>query len=106
MSYLSVQKIGGKGTKLSCQTVWQARFLCILLVVCPQLPAVEQVLPDGVEGQEDGSQWVEVGIGHPNAYRRVLLAQHLAACHAVAVVRAYPFAYTEMNKAYCCRHYA
>lgn len=69
----------------------------LLFIVLPELPTIEEVLPYGIEGQEHGSQRVEVGVGHPDAHSGIFLSEQLSAGHAVAVLLAQPLAETEMQ---------
>ena len=63
------------------------------------LPAVEDVLTDGVYGGEDGGERVEVFDGHPDAEGGVLLSEELSAGHLLAVAGADPFAEAELQGA-------
>ncbi len=66
----------------------------------PQLQTVEEVLPYNIEGEEDGRQRLEVGVGHPDAHGGVLLSEELAARHGVAVAMAEPLAEAELHGAH------
>ncbi len=63
------------------------------------LPGVEDVLVDAVEGEEDGGEGVEEGVGHPDAEGRVFLSQQLAAADAVAVTASDEASGAELNDA-------
>ena len=65
----------------------------------PQLPAVKQVLPDGVARHINGRQRSEIGVGDPNADRGVFLSQQLTTCNTVAVFSAQPLAKAELDGA-------
>ena len=65
-------------------------------VVAVHLPAVEDILADGVYGGEDGGEGVEVFDGHPDAEGGVLLSEELSAGHLFTVAGADPFSEAEL----------
>ena len=67
--------------------------------IIPDLPTVEQILEDGIEGQIDRSQGMEVMVGHPDSHGRILLSEELPASDGVAVFVPNPFAQSELNDA-------
>ena len=73
--------------------------LCFPLIMPPYLPAVEQVLEDGIEGQYHRSQRRQVVVGHPDTHCSVFLAEKLAACDGVTVTVSDPFAEAKLDDA-------
>ena len=61
-------------------------------IVPPQLPAVEEILPDGIQSQINGGQRIEISVGNPDAHRGVFLSQQLSACYRVPIFVSNPFA--------------
>ena len=54
----------------------------------PNLPAVEDILENGIEGEIDGGQWVQIIVGHPDAHGCVFLSEQLPARDGVAIFAA------------------
>ena len=79
-------------TKSHTKSKLKFDFEQLLFVVPPHLPAVEEVLPDGIKSQVDRSQRQEIGVGNPDAHGRVFLSEQLAARNRIAVFSAEPFA--------------
>ena len=66
----------------------------------PYLPAIEEVLPNGIERQKDRGEWVEKNGGHPDAKRGVLLSHQLSARNRVVIMTSQPFPQAEVKGAY------
>ena len=54
----------------------------------PNLPAVEDILENGIESEIDGGQWVQIIVGHPDAHGCVFLSEQLPARDGVAIFAA------------------
>ena len=67
--------------------------------VIPYLPAIEQVLENGIKGQINRGQGMQVMVGHPNAHGGVFLPHELPASDGIAILAPNPFAQTELDDA-------
>ena len=89
---------------LRTRDIWSP-VLCLLSpVLClssliPNLPTVEHVLKNGIEGQKDRSQRMQVVVGHPDAHGGVFLPHEVPASDGVAVLVPNPLAQTELDDA-------
>ena len=65
----------------------------------PDLPAVEQILQDGIESQDHGSQGMQIIVGHPNAHISVFLTEKLSTCYGIAITTTDPFTQAKLHNA-------
>lgn len=74
--------------------------LYLVLSFSPQLPAVDDVLPQDVGGRPDGSDGVEVNVGHPDRQDGVFLPQSLTRRNGVSVMTSQPSSQQELSDAH------